>query len=277
MDIGTSKPGLVETKNLRYHLIDVVEPDDQFSAGKYKTLADEALMDILDRKRKPLLVGGSGLYFRALVDNLDFSGMRTTDSSRAGLNQEFKELGNCELHGILADLDAAAASSIDTHNRRRILRAIEVARSGNRLISVRQESWENFCSPYELKAAGLEMDRSLLYRLIESRVDDMISEGFIEEVKTLSETGKLVDGTTAGEAIGYKQMTAYISGQVSLEETVALIKKKTRNYAKRQMTWFKKDQRIKWFRIEAKPSDSMDKLKLSLMETAAEILEYMAY
>ncbi|MBN1289904.1 MAG: tRNA (adenosine(37)-N6)-dimethylallyltransferase MiaA [Actinobacteria bacterium] len=275
MDIGTSKPGPAEIREIPCHLLDIVDPDTDFSAAGFKEAAGTAISDIISRGKRALLVGGSGLYFRAVVDDLDFSGHMTTREERAGLELEFNHRSNRELHDYLACLDSESAGVIDARNRRRVLRAIEIARSGGRPVSERQGSWERFSSPFDLKAAGLEMDRPLLYRLIEERVDRMVEDGFMEEAGTLAASGKLKRGTTAGEAIGYKQMLEHMDGLIGFDEAVDLIKKKTRNYAKRQITWFKKDPRIKWFKIEGGANDPVEVIENSIRTASTEILEYL--
>ena len=203
----------------------------------------------------PLLVGGSGLYYRAIVDDLDFANVGCTDEFMVEIEEELSDMSEDELHALLEDLDPGASGEIPPANRRRVLKAIEVAQRGGRLMSERQASWSDFSSPYDLKVAGLDMERQLLYRMIEERVDSMMDAGLAEEVARLMKVG-LRRGTTAGEALGYRQLLEYFEGLVTLEKAVEEIKARTRQYAKRQLTWFRKDPRVRWFRIEGTREDS---------------------
>jgi tRNA dimethylallyltransferase len=180
-----------------------------------------------------------------------------------------------ELYDLLREVDPDAADQISHHNRRRVMRAIEVARRGDRPISRRQHAWSDYNSPYELSATGLEMDREVLYARIDARVDRMIDDGLVDEVKSLRENG-LEHGTTAGEALGYRQVLDALDGLLTVEQAVAEIKKRTRHYAKRQLTWFGKDPRIKWFKVHASPHDPPAKVDETLADTAALVLEYLA-
>ena len=274
MDIGTAKPGDAERARVRFHMLDVVDPTDSFSAAAFKEKATVAIDDVTARGKRPLLVGGSGLYFRAVVDDLDFAGSCGARPYRSGPVRELEVISDAELHRLLERLDPDAAGEIDASNRKRVLRAIEVARGGERLISERQASWKGYSSPYYLIAVGLDMDRSLLYSLIDLRVEQMMSIGLVQEVRRLRERG-LGRGTTAGEALGYRQVLELLNGDIGRGEVVGEIKRKTRNLAKRQLTWFKKDPRIRWFRVEGHDGDSPQRVDESLARTAGLIVEYM--
>lgn len=271
MDIGTSKPGLPERRRARFHLLDVVEPDHNFTAAEYKSLACRAIREITARGKLPLLSGGSGLYYRAVVDDLDFTGFGGSEDVRRTIREEFEGATDRELHSVLESLDPDAAAQIPASNRRRVLRAVEVARHSDRLMSQRQSSWGRYRSPYRLCAVGLEMERELLYRRIDRRVDEMVAAGLLEEVRELEPS---IRGTTAGEALGYKQMLEVIDGRADLENAVETVKRRTRNYAKRQMTWFGKDPRIAWFKVEASAGDDPQAVAGALRRTAGLILEY---
>ncbi len=272
MDIGTSKPARADRDKVAYHLVDVADPGRDFSVAQFKELADNAVRDVVARGRRPMLVGGSGLYYRAVVDDLDFTGVR--GKGRSGRAPE-GDISNGELHATLVRLDPAAAREIDAANRKRVIRAIEVARGGGRLISKRQDSWVEFTSPYDLIAVGLEMERSLLYRLIDRRVDRMITMGLVGEVRRL-QRGGLKAGSTAGEALGYRQMLGFIEGGYTLEEATVEIKKRTRRFARRQVTWFRKDPRIRWFTVECRTDGTGEEIEQALTRTAARALEYIA-
>lgn len=275
MDIGTCKPSPEERAAVPFHMIDVAEATENFSVARFKELADDEVFGIVSSGRLPLLVGGSGLYVRAVVDDLDFANVGGADQWRVEVEEEFEAMDDLELHDLLQDLDPGAAREIPPQNRRRVLRAIEVARAGDRLMSERQHAWADYESLYELTAAGLEMQRPLLYRLIDERVDTMMARGLEDEVKALKAAG-LRRGTTAGEALGYRQLLEYLDGEKPLDVAVEDIKRRTRNYAKRQMTWFKSDPRIKWFEVRAGVDDPPDRIEAARYEAADAVLEYIA-
>ena len=272
MDIGTAKPTAEERSKAVFHLLDIVDVADDFSVADFKNAADDAIADIDARGKTPLLVGGSGLYYRAVVDDLDFS--NASDPYREETEEELEEMSEDELHLILASVDPAAAAEIPAANRRRVLRAIDVARKGDRLISERQHAWSDFTSPYDLRVAGLEMERHVLYRLIDMRIDRMVQQGLEKEVMTLVENG-LKAGTTAGEALGYRQMLDYLDGDVPIQKAVEEAKKRTRNFAKRQFTWFGKDPRVEWFKIPAEHGDTPDVVRAKIGSTSLKVLEYL--
>jgi len=274
MDIGTSKPWPDQLCGITMHLLDVVDAREEFSVAQFKEMADSAISDIISRDRLPMLVGGSGLYYRAVVDNLDFSHSVGDKAHRKKIEESIVGMSSIQLHDLLREADPEAAAKIPASNRRRVLRALEVARSGDRLMSERQQSWKEYRSPYNLIVAGLEMDRPLLYRMIDDRVDRMMSGGLEEEVRTLKENG-LAPGTTAGEALGYRQLLDMIDGKITTQDAVKEIKKRTRNYAKRQLTWFRKDPRVRWFRVEGGASGPLEAVGEALEDTARLVLEYM--
>ena len=273
MDIGTSKPPACQRLGVPVHLLDVADPTAEFSVAAFKELADRAAVDVLKRRKVPFLVGGSGLYYRAVVDDLDFAGAGPADGPDS--DGESEELADAELHRLLADVDPLAAREIPPQNRRRVLKALDVARRGERLISRRQRSWSEFSSPYDLRAAGLDMDRALLYRLIDERVEYMLEAGLQSEVEGLRDAG-LRTGTTAGEAIGYRQMLDFLEGRLAFPQLVTEIKSRTHSYARRQLTWFRKDPRIEWFRLEAGASDTPETVARALDGLSGPVLEYLS-
>ena len=274
MDIGTGKPTAAELASARFHMLDVVEPADTFSVARFKELADNEVFITASGGKLPLLVGGSGLYYRAVVDDLDFGNTSGSDLYRVEVVEELGEMDDTELHDLLSDLDPAASAGIPPGNRRRVLRAIEVAREGDRLMSEHQHSWSDYSTPYEVAAAGLDMDREALYRLIDARVDDMMKRGLLAEVEALVGHG-LRRGTTAGEALGYRQLLEHLDGEKTLDEAVSEMKRRTRNYAKRQLTWFRSDPRINWFHLHVDHDDPAAGLDDALDEAAEAILEYV--
>lgn len=273
MDIGTAKPSASERRAVPFHLVDVADVDEAFSVARYKELADLAVSKVAARGRLPVLTGGSGLYYRAVVDDLDFANAGGGGRRRSEVEGEFDEIDDLGLHELLSDLDPGSAAAIPPANRRRVLRALEVARRGNRLMSERQRAWLEYRSPYRLAVAGLEMDRPSLYRRIDERVDRMIEGGLADEVERLRSRG-LRRGSTAGEALAYRQLLEHLDGEKTLEDAVEEIKRRTRNYAKRQITWFRSDPRVRWFEVRGGDRVAGRSSGDEIDEAAAAVLEY---
>ena len=243
MDIGTAKPTPEERAAVRHHLIDVLEPTEPFSVGKYRQLAKEAIAETHGRGKTALVCGGTGLYVRALVDGL-FEGPGADWKLREELQAEAERSGPESLHTKLMEVDPETAEKLSPKDLRRVIRALEVHSRAHRPISELQSQWkQRGRGPTML---GLTMDRSLLYQRIEERVDRMFERGLVEETEKLLERG-LRTNRTAMQAIGYKEVVAYLSGECSLEEAKKLLKRNSRRYAKRQLTWFRKDDRIQWY------------------------------
>ncbi len=247
MDVGTAKPSPAERARVPHHLVDVVEPSEPFTVARYRELAERAIRGIRERGRRVLLVGGSGLYFRAVVDRLAFPG--TDAHTRALLELEARALGPERLHARLAQLDPAAAARIEPANVRRTVRALEVAAVTGRPFSAFAADWERY-EPGRVRAAGVEIPREVLAARIEARVRRMLEGGLLEEVRALVERG-LGGWLTASQAIGYAEFARHLAGELSLEEAVASTVRRTRELARRQMVWFRRDPRIRWFRAGA--------------------------
>ncbi len=244
MDVGTAKPSAEQRAAVPHHLVDVVEPSEPFSVARFRELADEAIDGIRARGRRALLVGGSGLYFRAVVDRLEFPG--TDPVARAWLEVEALALGPEALHARLADLDPGAAARIEPANVRRTVRALEVAAVTGSPFSRSASAWDRF-DPEAVRVAGVAVDRGALARRIEQRVRAMLDLGLVDEVRTLLERG-LGGWLTASRAIGYAEVARHLAGELTLEEAVAGTVKRTKELARRQMVWFRRDPRIRWFR-----------------------------
>ena len=244
MNIGTAKPTLEEKRGIPHHLIDVVAPDQEYSVAVYQKQARECISQIQTRGKIPVLTGGTGLYIRSVIDDYDFTEVLRDDELRAGLLEEAEKNGSAVLFRRLTEIDSKAAERLHPKDTRRIVRALEVYYLTGKPISA---SWrlENKEPLYDLVFLGLSMDRQDLYRRIEDRTDSMIIAGFVEEVQGLLDNGYSAD-LSSMQGLGYKEILAYLSGTVSMEETVALIKRNTRRFAKRQLTWFRRDQRIIW-------------------------------
>jgi tRNA dimethylallyltransferase len=243
MDVGTAKPSTAERSRVRHHLIDVAGPDERFSVSRFQTLAGAALDEIGDRGGRVLVAGGSGLYFRAVVDGLSFPG--TDPDTREELERQAEALGPDRLHARLASLDPAAAAKIEPGNVRRTVRALEVAAVTGRPFSAFAADWERY--PAEaVRAAGVAVDPAALRARIEARVRTMVASGLVEEVRTLLEQGA-GPSLTSGQAIGYAEFIEHLAGRKTLEEAVAGTVKRTRALARRQLAWFRRDPRIRWF------------------------------
>jgi len=242
MDIGTAKPTCEQLKIVPHHLINCVAPDEPFSAADYRERADEAIRQIRQRGNMPMLVGGSGLYFRAVVDGL-FDGPDADPALRLRLRQEAERSGIQQLYDKLEAIDPEAAEKIHPNDLMRIIRALEVyEKSGKRISELRQQ-WKSGKPRYEFAAFGLNRPRNELYERIETRVDQMMTAGLLDEARSLSKYSR---DLRAMNCLGYKELFAFLDGQCDLDEAVQLIKRNTRRYAKRQLTWFRKDERIKW-------------------------------
>ncbi len=254
MDIGTAKPTPEEWASVTHHLIDVAEPSEPFSVARYQALARTALEEIRSRARRPLLVGGSGLYFRAVVDDLEFPG--TDADTRAELERQAQALGAGELHRRLAMADPVAAGRIEPGNARRTVRALEVAALTGRAFSSFTESWSSY-PPSRVRAVGVALNRPALTGRVSRRVDQMLEHGLLDEVRTLLSAG-FGEWLTSTQAIGYAEMTRHLRGELSLQDAVAGTVRRTNNLARRQMAWFRRDPRIRW--VTAGAGGAMDVL-----------------
>jgi tRNA dimethylallyltransferase len=243
MDVGTAKPTAGQRARVPHHLLDVVEPSQGFSVAEYQRLARAAIGEISARDRRVLLVGGSGLYFRAVVDDLVFP--PTDPGVRDGLEREAVAVGARILHGRLAEIDPIAADRIEPDNVRRTVRALEVTEITGRPFSSFAEAWERYPAD-RVRVAGIEIPRPLLAERIERRVRRQLDDGLLREVEELVHRG-LEGWLTASQAIGYAEFARHLDGRLSLEDAIALTVKRTRALARRQLAWFRRDPRIRWF------------------------------
>jgi len=244
MDIGTAKPSVEELLAAPHHLIDILSPAESFSAGMFKQRAEEAMDGLHAKNRIPLVVGGTGLYIRSLTEGL-FEGPAADWPLREKLMEDEKVHGSGYLYKYLCEIDRIAAEKIEPNDLRRTVRAIEVFLKEKKVISECRES-STRPSNYDFIKIGLSRDREELYRMIEGRIDIMMEQGLLAETERLLRMGP---GRTALQALGYREMARHLDGVISLEEAVRLTKKRTKMYAKRQMTWFRKEQEIKWVDI----------------------------
>lgn len=244
MNIGTAKPDNEELKQAPHHLVDFIDPKDDFDAGLYVKAADKAIKDIIARKKIPIVAGGTGFYIRALLHGL-FRAKPICEKTLLQLNRELKDKGSLILYQKLVNCDPKAAKKIHPNDSFRVIRALEVYQTTGQKISDRQKEHNFDELRYHYIKIGLYLDREELYDRINKRVDLMLNQGLLKEVTTLVENGYSFD-LKAMQSIGYKHMAMFIKNEVSWEETVRLLKRDTRRYAKRQFTWFRKDKEITW-------------------------------
>ncbi|MCD6169721.1 MAG: tRNA (adenosine(37)-N6)-dimethylallyltransferase MiaA [Candidatus Latescibacteria bacterium] len=244
MDIGTAKPSREERRRVRHYFIDIINPDQRYSAGEYGQQARQQLRDLFRRGKLPIVVGGSGLYIRALLDGLSPE-LPSDPEIKNQLIEELKASGNIELHRRLREVDPQAAERIHPHDSQRILRALEVFQITGRKISEMQKILPQQKLEFTPVVVGLNMERKRLYQKIEQRVERMIAEGLVEEVEKLVRMGYSKDLNSL-RTVGYKEVFPLLEGKQTLEKTVEEIKKNSRRYAKRQLTWFCSDPRVRW-------------------------------
>ena len=237
MDIGTAKPTPEERQRVKHHLLDIVDPDEAFTLAQYQQLAYAAIDDVHRRGSIPLLVGGTGLYVKAVLEGLDIPHVEPDPDLREQLYAEANAEGNNALHRRLRELDPAAAERIDPRNVRRVVRALEVFYRMGKPISALQSASP---PPYCILRIGLSMSRHELYRRIDERLERMLAAGLIQEVRSLVERGYGYD-LPAMSGLGYRQIGMYLRGEISLQEAVSLIKRHTRRFVRQQAGWFRAD------------------------------------
>lgn len=245
MDIGTAKPTAEERQGVPHHLLDVCAPGEAFSVARYVELADAAAQDILSRGMVPVVAGGTGLYMDALIECSTFSGDETDLSVREKYQRMAAEQGNEAVHACLAKVDPEGAERLHPNNLKRVIRALEVYEQTGMTIDAFNRLHKRPAPKYAaLKIGVCPSERQTLYDRIDRRVDQMLADGLLEETKHLLDRGALTG--TAAQAIGYKELLGYLQGEAPLEDCVALLKQRSRNYAKRQLTWLKRDDNIHW-------------------------------
>lgn len=250
LDVGTAKLTPAEAQGVPHHLIDVADPEQEFTVAEYQRLANKAIEGIVARGRFPIVVGGTGLYVKALVDGFLFPEPDGDPSLREQLGRWADEHGSPALHERLVQVDPVAAARIHPNDRRRIIRALEVYYKAGRPISELQEEGRGKEPVYDALFCGLTMDRERLYRRINERVDDQLRRGLLKEVEAFFVAGRRRI-FTAGQALGYKEFLPYLRGEEPLEAAVERLKQATRRYAKRQYTWFRADKRVHWLDVDA--------------------------
>ena len=248
MDIGTAKPSTEELAVVPHHLIDCQPLSETSDVASFINKAKKVENEILDRNFLPIFVGGTAMYIKAFVDGL-FEGPKSSPEIREKLTSIANEKGSEFLHReLLSPIDPITAKKIHPNDLFRIVRAIEVYELTGKPISEQQTQWNQNNKSTEYRLIGLTMPRDLLYKKIEERVDQMMDSGLVDEVKKLMSLG-IEKNKTAAQAIGYKEILAHLNGEYSLDRAIELIKRNTRRFAKHQLTWFRKDERIEWFDV----------------------------
>ena len=243
MDIGSAKITEAEKEGIPHHLIDFVSPFDEFSVAEFKEKSKNAIKDIASRGKLPMIVGGTGFYIDSLIFNYDFANTYKDEEYREHLKNLASEHGKEYVHELLKDIDEVSYKKLYPNDLKRVIRALEVFKLTGKTISEFNKEQDIFDIPYNVYYFVLNMDRSKLYERINKRVDIMMEKGLIEEVKSLQNMGCTPDMQSM-KGIGYKEILYYLDGKLSLDEAVELIKKGSRHYAKRQLTWFRKDNRV---------------------------------
>ena len=245
MDIGTAKPTAEERQGVPHHLLDIYAPGEAFSVARYVELADAAAQDVLSRGMIPIVAGGTGLYMDALIECSTFSGDETDLSVREKYQRMAAEQGNEAVHACLAKVDPEGAERLHPNNLKRVIRALEVYEQTGMTIDAFNRLHKRPAPKYAALKIGIcPAERQTLYDRIDRRVDQMLADGLLEETKRLLDSGALAG--TAAQAIGYKELLGYLQGDAPLADCVALLKQRSRNYAKRQLTWLKRDDNIHW-------------------------------
>ncbi len=259
MDIGTAKPSREEQKLVKHHCIDLVYPDEDFSAAEFRTRAGQVIERLTKEGKNIIIVGGTGLYIKALTKGL-FAGAGKAPKLRDSLRKELEDYGEQDMHRKLADIDPVTAARLHPHDSFRVLRALEVySITGKPISTLQREHGFTDCN-YEVFKIGLALEREKLYQMIEQRVEDMLNKGLLEEVQLLLERG-YNETLPSMKGLGYKEVLGYFHKKYDLKEAISLIKRSTKRYAKRQLTWFKADGEVLWLDPDRKREKIFEKAK----------------
>lgn len=249
MNIGSAKPTKEEMQGIPHHMIDVVYPDEEFSVALFRNMAGRLIDEVVNKNHVPIIVGGTGLYINSLIYPYDFTDSPEDTSYREELTELAREKGNEFVHNMLQDIDPESFIRIHPNNLRRVVRALEVYRNTGKTISEYQNKSKEREMEYKVAYIGLTMDRNLLYNRINLRVDKMFDAGLVDEVKKLREMG-YTRNMVSMQGIGYKEIFDYLDNECTIEETKEIIKQSSRRYAKRQLTWFRRDENIYWIEVD---------------------------
>lgn len=249
MDIGTAKVTIDEMQGIKHHMIDVVNPNEDYSVSEFRYDSEKIIGNMHSNGKVPIIVGGSGLYVNSLIYDLDFANAKSDEKLREYYDYYHKEHGEDALYEKLQRIDPEAAEKIHKNNVKRVIRALEVYDLTGVKFSEQNTDIRKPSNKYQCILVGLSLDRKILYERINQRVDIMIEQGLIDEVKELLNKGYHKD-LVSMRGIGYKEIIDYLDGDLSLEEAVNILKRNTRRFAKRQYTWFLRDSNVKWFDLE---------------------------
>lgn len=267
MDIGSAKIRPSEMQGVPHYLVDVLEPSEEFHVVRFQQMAKQAMEQIRSRGHIPILVGGTGFYIQAIVNDIDF-----TENEASPYRQELEALavekGASCLHEELRKVDPESARAIHENNVKRVIRALEFYKMTGKKISEHNEEQRERTSPYNFAYFVLNDDRAKLYARIEQRIDEMLEEGLVEEVTRLKEMGYR-RGMVSMQGLGYKEILAFLDGECTLEEAVEILKRDTRHFAKRQITWFKRERDVIWLNKEEYAYDE-DKILASMLNILRE-------
>jgi tRNA dimethylallyltransferase len=255
MNIGTAKITKAEMEDIPHHLIDILEPDEEFNVVLFKEYAKKAMEEIYSRGRLPIVVGGTGFYIQALLYDVDFTENDSDMSYRQELLRLSQEKGNRYLHDMLRRVDPVSADKIHENNVRRVIRALEFYEKTGEKISEHNERESQNKSPYNFEYFVLNNNRQVLYDRIDRRVDIMLEQGLVNEVKSLLDMG-YDTGLTSMQGLGYKEIAQYLKGECTLEEAIYILKRDTRHFAKRQLTWFKREREVTWIDKSTYPDEA---------------------
>ena len=245
MDIGTAKITKEEMQGVKHYLVDEIEPSEGFDVARFKSMATNAIEKIRENGHIPVVVGGTGFYIQAITKDIDFTQAEQEDGYRQELEQLAAEKGNEYLHQMLLDVDPVSAGEIHANNVKRVIRALEFYHQNQSPISAHNQEQKEHETPYNLAYFVLNVPRELLYKRIDDRIDEMLKEGLLEEVQKLKDMG-YHRGMVSMQGLGYKEILAYLDGEYPLEEAVRILKRDTRHFAKRQLTWFRREKDTIW-------------------------------
>ena len=252
MNIGSAKPTAEEQREVKHYLVDQIDPREPFSVAKYRALAKQAIEEIFQSGKVPVISGGTGLYLNALLYEMDFSNAPQDTALRKNLEEEAELFGSAYLHKKLEAIDPKAAARIHPNNTKKLIRALEGAANGNPITDFQQ--CRQKCKDYDAILIGLTRNRDVLYDRINQRVDIMVREGLFKEVENLLEMG-LAEEDISMKGIGYKEIIGYFDGLYTEDEAIDLIKKNSRHLAKRQLTWFRRYEDMSWFDLDEYQND----------------------
>ena len=268
MDIGSAKIRPEEMQGVKHYLVDELLPEEEFHIVKFQQMAKAAMEEIYAKGKVPILVGGTGFYIQAVTKDIDFTQAKQEDGYRRELEQLAAEKGNDYLHTMLQEVDPVSAKEIHANNVKRVIRALEFYHQNQSPISAHNQEQKEHETPYNLAYFVLNVPRELLYKRIDDRIDEMLEEGLLEEVEQLKKRG-CHRGMVSMQGLGYKEILAYLEGEYPLEEAVRVLKRDTRHFAKRQLTWFRREKETIWIN-----KDEFDYNEDLILERMVEICKY---